>query len=125
MRKKVLLIDDEQDFGFFLRYNLEKTGEFSVSYSPNPDQAIALARTSAPDAILLDINMPLLDGFSVLRRLKEDVKTMSIPVIMLSARDDDESRMKTCEWYVEGYISKPADCATIKSRIEAVLKRKP
>lgn len=123
MKKKVLLIDDERDLCFFVRSNLEKKGSFSVSCSVHPDQGICRARAEMPDVILLDINMPGRDGFSVLRALKEDARTVSIPVIMLSARDDDEARLKASELYVEGYIEKPADCAAIENKIESVLSR--
>ena len=125
IKKRVLLIDDENDFCFFMKINLERTGGMSVLTAATADKGIMLARRCAPDVIILDINMPGKDGFEALRALKYDGRTMSIPVVMLTAREDDESRRRTSELFTEGYIAKPAGWETVKEKIETVLKRRP
>ncbi|MFH0827526.1 MAG: response regulator, partial [Candidatus Omnitrophota bacterium] len=74
-KKKILLIDDEEDFCFFVKKNLENTGEFEVITAPEGKIGIDLAREEKPDAILLDIVMPKMDGTDVAEILVNDPKT--------------------------------------------------
>ena len=73
-RKKILIIDDEKDFGYFLKFNLELIKKFKVFNATNGKAGIKLARRKKPDLIILDIMMPGLDGFDVLTILKENMK---------------------------------------------------
>jgi DNA-binding response OmpR family regulator len=123
-KKKILLIDDEEDFCFFVKKNLEATGEFVVLYATDPRKGIKIARTETFDLILLDIKMPKRDGFQVLEILKKDDKTLSIPVVMLTAVEDDESKIKASSLYDEEYITKPVSYETLRARIDMVFKRR-
>jgi len=122
--KKILLIDDEEDFCFFLKGNLTKTGRFIVASTTNPTKGIKIARRIRPDLILLDIRMPGRSGFEVLRALKKNEKTMSIPVIMLTAIGDDHTKTKASQLYNDDYIVKPVDYEDLEIRIDAVLRNK-
>ena len=121
-KKKILLIDDEEDFCFFVKNNLMATGEFTVDYTTNPNKGIKIARKSRPDLILLDILMPRKDGFKVLGILKKNLKTMTIPVIMLTAVGDDSAKIKASSLFNEDYIVKPVDHHNLKRRIDEVLR---
>ncbi|MFH0827527.1 MAG: response regulator [Candidatus Omnitrophota bacterium] len=121
-KKKILLIDDEKDFCHFMSKNLEGTGEFFCLYATDPDRGIKLARSEVPDLILLDIRMPKKGGFKVLEVLKQDTKTMSIPVIMLTAVEDEESKLKAAELYNEDYVTKPVGWEAIRDRINKVFE---
>ena len=123
-KKKILLIDDEKDFCFFVKNNLELTGEFKVVYATNPDKGIRLARQDPPDLILLDILMPRKDGFKVLDMLKKNSKTLSIPIIMLTAVGEDEAKIKAVAAYCENYITKPVGFDTLRTKIDAVFEMK-
>lgn len=120
----ILLIDDEKDFGYFVKANLQLGGRYDVAVATNGKKGISLARKHKPDLILLDIMMPKTDGFEVLKRLKEDEKTMPIPVIMLTAKDDDEYRIKATGLYCDDYIVKPVGLEPLQSKIETILRRK-
>jgi DNA-binding response OmpR family regulator len=122
-KKKILLIDDEKDFCFFVKKNLEHTGEFVVSYATSPDKGIKLARRESPDLILLDIRMPGKDGFEVLEAIKENSKTFSIPVIMLTAVEGDDAKIKSSGLYSEDYIVKPISYEKLREKIDTVLAR--
>ena len=87
MRKKILIIDDEKDFCYFLKANLQLISNYQVLISTKAKKGIKAARKEKPDLILLDILMPRIDGFEVLKRLKESEKTLHIPVIMLTAKN--------------------------------------
>ena len=84
-RRKVLLIDDEPDFCFFLKCNLERTGDFEVMTAGTGEEGIELARRMKPDLILLDLHMPGLSGDDVAVTLKESDQTAAIPIVFLTA----------------------------------------
>lgn len=121
--KKILIIDDEEDLSFFVKANLELAGAYEVIVAANGKTGIKAAIQHKPDLILLDIMMPKMNGFEVLERLKSEHETLSIPVIMLTAKGDDESKLKASRRYNEDYIVKPVQIDTLKSKIEDVLGR--
>lgn len=121
--KRILTIDDEEDLTFFIKANLELTGEYEVTVARNGKEGIKAAIRNKPDLILLDIMMPHMDGYQVLDRLKKSRRTLSIPVIMLTAKGDDESKMKASSLYNEDYIVKPIQIDSLIAKIEEILKR--
>ena len=122
--KKILIIDDEKDFGFFLKQNLEFGGKYSVMVATNGKDGIATAARQRPDLILLDVIMPQMSGFEVLRTLKETQETTSIPVIMLTAVDTHEAKEKALGLYNEDYIVKPVAISELRAKIDGVFSRK-
>jgi two-component system copper resistance phosphate regulon response regulator CusR len=123
-RKRILIIDDEEDFCSLVKTGLETRSDFEVSIATNGKDGIDLAKVVKPDLILLDITMPEIDGFQVLERLKKDKVTVSIPVIMLTAREDVEYRRKASQLFNEAYLTKPVEFSTLKATIEDVLRRR-
>ena len=119
---KILIIDDEEDFSFFVKKNLERIEHYEVITAAEGKGGVEKAMQYEPDLILLDIMMPGISGFEVLRRLKSDEKTRAIPVIMLTGKDDDESKIKAAGLHNEDYIVKPAGAEELRSRIEKALK---
>jgi len=123
-RRKILIIDDEDDFCNIVKENLELRGSYEVYTTTSGKEGLKLAKKVKPDLILLDIRMPEMDGFQVLERLKKEKDTMVIPVIMLSALDDDSSKVKGSQLYNEMYLTKPIKIVDLISSIEEVLKRR-
>ena len=121
--KKVLIVDDERDFCFLIKDNLEITGKYKVIIATDGKNGIRAAMDHKPDLILLDIIMPVMDGFEVLKRLKEEEKTQSIPVIMLTAKTDDDSKTRAASLYNEDYIVKPVGMAELRAKIAKVLSK--
>ena len=121
MKKKILVIDDEEKLCALVGTFLEKKG-YSAVTAKSGKQGIRAARYRIPDLILLDINMPKMDGFAVLEQLKADPKTMSIPVIMLTGRGDDESKLKAASLYSEHYMTKPFDLEELDGKINQLLQ---
>ncbi len=124
MRKKILIIDDEEDFAYFLKTNLELTTNSVVITSNRGKKGIRTALKEKPDLIILDIMMPGLDGFEVLKKLKENEKTYHIPVIMLTAKNGDESKIKAAGMYCEDYLVKPVETGILRSKISSILQIK-
>ena len=120
-KKPVLVVDDEEDFGFFVKANLEARGDYRVRVATSGERGLELAARHTPAAILLDIMMPGVDGLQTLKRLKEEERTMFIPVIMLTARHDDETRIAAAGLYCEGYLTKPVKIDDLVARLEKVL----
>jgi two-component system KDP operon response regulator KdpE len=117
--KLILVVDDEARMVNFMRMNLELEG-CRVITAPNGREALDKAREEMPDVALLDIMMPGMDGFETLRRLR----TFSqVPVLILTAKDDEEDRIKGLELGADDYIGKPFSHRELVSRIRAVLRR--
>jgi len=121
MDKKILIIDDEEDFCYFAKKNLEAISNYEIITENKGKKGIQIARKEKPDLILLDIMMPGIDGFEVLKRLKGNEKTQNIPVIMLTAKDEDESKIKAAGLYCEDYLVKPVENVVLRAKIHKVL----
>lgn len=119
--KKILLVDDEKDYTTLMQEHLEGITDFEVYTASNGRQGLDTAKKIKPDLIILDIVMPGMDGFEVLEKLKNNTSTMGIPVIMLSARDDDNSKIRAAQLYNEMYLTKPIDANKLKAKINEVL----
>lgn len=122
--KKILIIDDEKDFAFFIKQNLEMGGAYSVVLATNGRDGINIALRQKPDLIILDVIMPEMGGFEVLKALKADDGTMMIPVVMLTAVDTEEAKEKAIGLYNEDYIVKPVSIAELKAKVDRVFTRK-
>ncbi|MBI5964848.1 MAG: response regulator transcription factor [Chloroflexi bacterium] len=118
-RRRILVVDDEERMVRFIRMNLEHDG-FQVSEAFNGRQAIQKLRDVTPDLILLDIMMPDLDGFEVLETLRE---ISNVPVIMLTAKGEEDDRVRGLERGADDYVTKPFSPRELVSRVKAVLRR--
>lgn len=117
--QKILVVDDEERMARFIRLNLEHDG-FQVVEAYKGQQAMDKLRTALPDLVLLDIMMPDLDGFEVLKMIREVSK---IPVIMLTAKGEEDDKVKGLELGADDYITKPFSPRELVSRVKAVLRR--
>jgi DNA-binding response OmpR family regulator len=118
-RRRILVVDDEERMVRFIRMNLEHDG-FQVSEAFNGKQAIQKIRDVTPDLILLDVMMPDLDGFEVLETVRE---VSNVPVIMLTAKGEEDDRVRGLELGADDYITKPFSPRELVSRVKAVLRR--
>ena len=118
-RHKILVVDDEERMVRFIRINLEHDG-FVVVEAFNGRQALQRLRDQTPDLILLDVMMPDLNGFEVLEMIRE---ISNVPVIMLTAKGEEEDRVRGLELGADDYITKPFSQRELVSRIRAVLRR--
>ncbi len=118
-RHRILVVDDEPRMIHFIRLNLEHDG-FEVVEAANGLRALEQARDSLPDLVLLDVAMPELDGFETLRMLRE---ISTVPVIMLTARGDEDDRVRGLELGADDYVTKPFSPRELVSRVRAVLRR--
>ncbi|MCU0513690.1 MAG: response regulator transcription factor [Anaerolineae bacterium] len=117
--KRILVVDDEPRMIGFIRMNLELEGH-QVVEAHNGLEALEVVRTRLPDVVLLDVMMPEMDGFETLRMLRE---FSSIPVIMLTAKGDENDKVYGLELGADDYVTKPFGPRELSSRIKAVLRR--
>jgi CheY-like chemotaxis protein len=119
--KHVLLVDDEDDIREVAALSLEAVGGWRVSSARDGVSAIAMARAVRPDAILLDVMMPGLDGLATFARLRDDPLTREIPVILLTAKAQSADRRRFAQLDVAGTLTKPFDPMTLCEQIAAIL----
>ena len=119
MANRVLLVDDDRELVALLRDYLEGDG-FSVDTADDGTKGLAAASSKLHDIVVLDVMMPRIDGLSVLKRIRE---CSGVPVIMLTARGDDDDRIAGLELGADDYVSKPCSPRELAARIRAILKR--
>lgn len=117
--KRILVVDDEPRMIGFIRMNLELEGYY-VLEAHNGLGALEVIRTQLPDLVLLDVMMPELDGFETLRMLRE---FSTIPVIMLTAKGEEDDKVYGLELGADDYVTKPFGSRELSSRVRAVLRR--
>ena len=120
----ILCIEDEVDIQEIIAYNLERAG-YLVTLAGDGIKGLELAKTQNPDLILLDVMLPSLNGMQVCERLKAGPKTLSIPIIMLSARSEEADIIGGLSIGADDYITKPFSQAELLARIKVALRRKP
>ena len=119
---RVLVVEDEPAQLEILAYNLESDG-FLVSRARDGEEALLLIREDVPDVIVMDWMMPHLSGIEVCRRLKSNPETRSIPIIILSARSEDEDKVRGLEIGADDYVVKPYSVVELMARVRSQLRR--
>ena len=119
MAKKVLIVEDDNNIAELLHLYLEKEG-FETQVARDGGKGVELFRSFQPDLVLLDLMLPVMDGWSVLKKIRESGKT---PVIMLTAKGELEDRVTGLESGADDYIVKPFEMKEVLARIHAVLRR--
>jgi diguanylate cyclase (GGDEF)-like protein len=118
-----LVIDDSEEIHLLLRARLSPE-PITLHCAGGGEEGLARAVELQPDLILLDVDMPSPDGFEVCRRLKEDSRTQSIPVVFLSGATSTEEKIRGLELGATDYITKPFDPAELRARVRASLRTK-
>jgi two-component system OmpR family response regulator len=119
MSSKIIIVEDDPNILEALKYNLGKEGYDTIT-AIDGVQALELARTNKPDLIVLDIMLPKMSGFEVCRILR---KEMAIPIIMLTARDDEIDKVTGLDLGADDYMTKPFSMRELMARIRAMLRR--
>jgi len=117
----ILVVDDEDDILDLLQYNLEREG-FITSVARNGNEALNSAREERPDLIVLDVMMPKMDGLEACRRIRQDAYLRAVPVLMLTARTEEEDQVKGLDIGADIYLGKPVSIPVLISQIKALLR---
>ena len=121
--RRILVIEDDPDIALSLRLKLERDGGFEVETVEDGAAGLRRALDSPPDLVLLDVNLPGMDGFEVCKHLRKEPATATTPVIMLTARIGESDRIAGLDLGADDYISKPFSPKEALARIRAVLRR--
>jgi len=122
-KPKVLIIDDDDTYRSVINDVLTESG-YLVIEARSGMEGLEQARQTNPDVILLDIMMPVMDGYQTCRELRHNPATREIPIIMLTALTDSEARFKSKDAGADDYIAKPYPPQEMKNRIERQLRRR-
>jgi DNA-binding response OmpR family regulator len=115
----ILIVEDDPALRETLRYNFERQG-YRVSCAADGEQALELAGREPPDAVVLDVMLPKLDGFDVCRALR---RASTVPILMLTARDDEVDKIVGLELGADDYLTKPFSVRELLARVRAMLRR--
>ncbi|WP_316015833.1 phosphate regulon transcriptional regulator PhoB [Roseobacter sp. HKCCA0434] len=119
---KVLVVEDEAPLAELLNYNLGKEG-FDVILADDGDDALVMVEEDAPDIVLLDWMLPNVSGVEICRQLRARNQTRDIPIIMLTARGEEEDRIRGLQTGADDYLTKPFSMSELVARMRAVLRR--
>ena len=119
MNKKALVIEDDKNIAELLRLYLEKDG-FDVSIAADGGKGLQLAEEESPDVVLLDIMLPVMDGWQVCREIR---RTSQVPIIMLTAKGETFDKVSGLEMGADDYVTKPFEVKELIARIHAVMRR--
>ena len=122
MKQRILVIEDEPALAEMLRYNLEKEG-YDVATAADGEKGLVAVDEAKPDLILLDWMLPHISGLEVCRQLRRKRDTQEIPVIMLTARGEENDRVRALDVGADDYVTKPFSPGELTARIRAVLRR--
>ncbi len=121
MARKILVVDDERHIVRLVQVNLEKVG-YQVLTAYDGVEALEQVAKESPDMIILDVMMPRMDGFEVLKKLQADAKTRDIPVIMLTARAQDADIFRGWSSGVSSYLTKPFNPRELLTFVERIFQ---
>jgi len=121
-RAHILLVEDDRSLAELLTWNLERE-EYQVEHTADGEEALLLARENPPDLVLLDWMIEGLSGIEVCRRLRRIPDTANVPIIMLTARGEEEDRVRGLETGADDYVTKPFSPRELVARVGAVLRR--
>jgi DNA-binding response OmpR family regulator len=117
--KRILVVDDEPTLVATVKYNLEREG-YSVDTATDGESALDKARRGRPDLVILDVMLPVIDGFEVCRLLRRE---MNVPIIMLTAKTEEVDRVVGLEIGADDYVTKPFSMRELMARVKALLRR--
>jgi two-component system phosphate regulon response regulator PhoB len=122
-RETILVVEDDENIQQLVGYNLAKAG-FHVVYADNGEQALSQIKREKPELIVLDLMLPGLSGFEVCKLVRKDPKTKSLPIVMLTAKSEENDMAAGLDLGADDYITKPFSPKILISRIKAALRRK-
>ena len=120
---RVLIVEDEQDIAGLIKHTLERGGETEAQIVGSGDAALKAITERPPDLVILDLNLPVLDGVEVCRILRSRADSRHIPIIMLTARTNENDRVGGLDVGADDYVTKPFSLRELAARVKAVLRR--
>jgi DNA-binding response OmpR family regulator len=124
MSTRILVVEDEADIARLIKHTLERSSGWRVDIVGRGDDALDAVLAEAPDLIVLDINLPVVNGFDLCRMLRARPRTSAVPIIMLTARGAETDRVSGLDLGADDYMTKPFSARELAARVRAVLRRR-
>jgi DNA-binding response OmpR family regulator len=124
LRKRILIIEDDEDIVLSLKYNLEKEGGYVVATAGDGETGLKMISQRPPHLVILDLNLPGIDGLSICRSIREKPESAGVPIMMLTARIEESDKVVGLEIGADDYVTKPFSMKEILARVRAVLRRR-
>jgi len=122
-KRRVLIVEDEEDVAGLIKRAVERGGEAETETVGSGDAALRAVSDRPPDLVLLDLNLPVLDGVEVCRILRSRSETRQLPIIILTARGTEDDRVRGLEIGADDYVTKPFSLRELTARVKAMLRR--
>lgn len=119
---KILVVDDEEDYRHIVKLILEPEG-YDIVEAKDGKDGLSVLQSEKPDLVILDVNMPKMDGFTVCKKIRKDEMFKYIPVIMLTVRNLTQEQVKGFDNGADEYLTKPFESAELVSRVKSLFKR--
>ena len=120
----MLVVEDEQDIAGLIKHALEREGGFVIEIAGSGDAALKSVAEEVPDLVILDLNLPVLNGVEVCRIMRGRPETAKVPIIMLTARSTESDRITGLDIGADDYMTKPFSLRELAARVRAVLRRR-
>src|SRR5918992_982201 len=124
-KTKILIVEDEPDIADLMRHALERGGDIEVEMVGTGAAALKSVMEEPPSLVLLDLNLPFIDGLEVCRLLRGRAASAAIPIIMVTARTSERERVAGLELGADDYVTKPFSLRELVARVRAILRRPP
>ena len=121
-RKRIMVVDDEEQFLKLVKLNLEATGDYEVCILESAENIVAHVHRFKPEVICLDLLMPSMGGIEACEALNSDSDGCKIPIVIMSALDKEKDKLKAFKLGVVDYLTKPVDIKTMLAAIEKALR---
>lgn len=121
---RILVVEDEPDIAQLIKHTLERSGAATVHVVPSGDEALRRVGESPPDLMILDLNLPALDGAEVCRIVRSQPATASLPIIIVTARTREIDRVAGLDLGADDFVTKPFSLRELAARVRAVLRRR-
>ena len=122
-KPRILVVEDDPDLRRILKLQLEDRG-FEVSEAENGSEGFLSIQAGLPDCVILDLMMPVMDGFGFLKRVRSIMDTTEVPIIILTASEDERNRVRGFQYHADVYMSKPYDLDKLVVEVEQLLAKK-
>ena len=123
-KTRILVVEDEADIATLIKHSLERTPDFVVSVAGTGDAALRALTEDPPDLMVLDLNLPVVNGTDICRKARGTAHTAQLPIIMLTARTDEADRVSGLDLGADDYVTKPFSLRELGARVRAVLRRR-
>lgn len=123
MSKRILIVEDDLFMRMLLEYNLKKAG-YQISAANNGHKGLKIAKKEKPDLVISDVNMSKLNGFELCQKLKGDIETKRIPIILLTSNSQIQDKLRGFKSGADDYITKPFHLEEFLARVHSLLERR-